>query len=112
MALSAAIQQAALYLDVMALEIVRLRDLFESRVKGLSFYKNSFRLPNTTAIAFEKVDPEALLYFLNRKGVYASMDKRGLSFSLSRMTTEEEILKASTIVNETVLQLQAMSEDL
>ncbi len=122
MALSAAAQQAALYLDVMALEVVRLRDLFENEVRGTVLYKDSLRLPNTTAIAFEKVHQESLLYFLNRKGVYASIGgvnlshlsrihESAVSFSLSRMTTEEEIIKATAIVNETVRQLQALSED-
>jgi len=123
MALSAAAQQALLYLDVMALEVARLRDLFESQVQGTVLYQDSPRLPNTTAIVFEKVHQEALLYVLNRKGVYASMggpytsylsniDECALSFSLSRMTTEEEILKAAAIINEAVLQLQAISEDI
>lgn len=123
MALSAAAQQAMLYLDMMALEVVRLRDLFESEVKGTVLFKDTMRLPNTTAIAFEKVHQEALLYYLNRKGVYATIggsyaghlskiSENAISFSLSRMTTEEEVLKAAAIINETVLQLQAISEAL
>ncbi len=108
MALSAAAQQALLYLDTMALEIVRLRDLFESEVNGKVLYQNSPRLPNTSLIAFENVHQEALLYFLNRKGVYATIggayaphlsriDETAVSFTLSRMTTEEEISKAAQI---------------
>jgi cysteine desulfurase len=123
MALSAAAQQALLYLDRMALEVVRLRDLFEEEVKGTVLYKDSFRLPNTTTMIFDKVHGEALLYFLNRKGVYASIGgsyaghlsriQRGaVSFSLSRMTTEEELRRAAVIINEVVHSLQMLSEDL
>lgn len=123
MALSAASQQALLYLDIMALEVVRLRDLFEAQVQGTVLYQEVLRLPNTTAIAFDNVHQEALLYLLNRKGVYASIggayaghlsriDERAVSFSLSRMSTEEEVLKAAAIINEAVLQLQAISEEI
>lgn len=122
-ALSAAAQQALLYLDMMALEVVRLRDLFESEVKGQVLYKESDRLPNVALIAFENVHQEALLYFLNRKGVYAAIggayathlsriDETALSFSLSRMTTEEEVIRAAKIINDTVRELQSISENL
>lgn len=121
MALSAAAQQALLYLDTMALEVVRLRDLFEASVQGKVLFKEALRLPNTSLMAFDKVHQEALLYFLARKGVYAtfggavsshlsSIDETAISFSLSRMTTEEEIVKGAKIINETVQSLQAVSE--
>lgn len=118
-ALSAAVQQALLYLDTMALETVRLRDLFETLVEGKALFEEELRLPNTSLIAFPHVHQEALLYFLNRKGIYASMggrrsarlkDETSLSFSLSRMTTEEEIRKAASIINETVTRLRTLSE--
>lgn len=123
MALSAAAQQSVLYLDMMALEVVRLRDLFENEVKGKILFKDSCRLPNTSLIAFENVHQEALLYFLNRKGVYAAIggayaghlsriDETAISFTLSRMTTEEEILRAAKIINDTVRELQTISENL
>lgn len=123
MALSAAAQQAFLYLDTMALEVVRLRDLFESLVKGTVLYQDMLRLPNTSAIHFERVHQEALLYLLNRKGVYANIggayaghlsrvDESAVSFALSRMTTEEEVVKAAALINETVEHLQTLSEAL
>lgn len=125
MALSAAAQQALLYLDMMALEVVRLRDLLETQVPGNVLYSDTLRLPNTTVIAFEKVHQEALLYMLNRKGVYATMggpycqqlsrlvgNESALSFSLSRMTTEEEVMRAGRIITECVRLLQTISEDL
>lgn len=118
MALSAAAQQSLLYLDTMVLEVVRLRNLFESNISGKVLYKEALRLPNTSLIAFEKVHQEALLYYLNRKGVYAAIggqyapllsDETAVSFSLSRMTTEEEVLRAVKIINETVKELQRIS---
>lgn len=123
MALSAAAQQALLYLDTLSLEIARLRDLFETEVKGRVLYQDSPRLPNTSLIAFNHVHQEALLYYLNRKGVYATIggayaahvsriDETAISFALSRMTTEEEVIKAAQIINETVRELQAISEAL
>ena len=39
MALSGAISQLAIYLDTMALEVVRLRDLFESLINGKVLFK-------------------------------------------------------------------------
>lgn len=121
MALSGAISQAAIYLDTMALEVVRLRDLFESLVTGRVLFFDQMRLPNVSLIAFEKVHQEALLYFLNRKGVFANIggpyashlsliDETSVSFALSRMTTEEEIRKAANLINETVGDLQMISE--
>ncbi len=66
---------------------------------------------------------EALLYFLNRKGVYANIggpyaahlsriDETAISFTLSRMTTEEEVLRAAKIINGAVRELQMISEAL
>ncbi len=119
MALSAAAQQTMLYLDTMALEGARLRNLFESKIIGKVLYKEALRLPNTSLISFEKVHHESLLYFLNRKGVYANIggqyaarlsDETAVSFSLSRMTTEEEVIKACQIINETAHELQTISE--
>lgn len=122
-ALNAAAHQALLYLDTMALEVARLRDLFETSLNAKVLFKDHLRLPNTSLIAFKGVHQEALLYFLNRKGIIASMggayaphlssvDETALSFSLSRMTTEEEISRSSQIINETVRELQKISEAL
>lgn len=125
MALSAAAQQSSLYLDMMNLEVARLRDLLESKLSGTALYKDSPRLPNTTTVVFPKAHQEALLYLLNRKGVYATIggpysghlsriagDECAISFSLSRMTTEEEIFRAADIINEAVRQLQTIAEDI
>lgn len=121
MALSGAISQAGLYLDTMALEVVRLRDLFESIVIGKVLFKDQMRLPNLSLIAFKKVHQEALLYLLNRRGVFANIggsyashlsliDETAVSFALSRMTTEDEIRRAANLINETVDTLKMISE--
>ncbi|MBU6446983.1 MAG: aminotransferase class V-fold PLP-dependent enzyme, partial [Verrucomicrobia bacterium] len=122
-ALSQAAHQSLLYLDTMALEVARLRDLFESSIQGKVLFQEHLRLPNTSLIAFPGVHQEALLYFLHRKGVAAAiggsyaphlstLDETALSFSFSRMTTEEEVVRAAQIINETVQELRRLSEAL
>lgn len=115
-ALSAAALQAAAYLDSMVLEVSRLRDHFEEAVLAAApgaevLFRKELRLPNTTLISFPGVHQEALLYLLQRKGVIATFggdysqkaerlvgSDTVLSFSLSRMTTEEELLRAASII--------------
>jgi cysteine desulfurase len=111
--LNAAALQAGLYLDAMTLEVARLRDLLEEETGGKALYKGSLRLPNVTSVVFEGVHQDALLYMLQRKGVFAALGSdNSVSFVLSRMTTEEEIKKASTIVREAVQELSKISEAL
>ncbi len=134
-ALSASAGLASVALDSMGLETARLRDLFETQIEekipGSSvLFKDSLRLPNTVAIAFPRVHWESLDYLLRRKGVHPNRGglrcqhlsnllaasglpgESALSFSLSRMTTEAEVLEMVSIVQETVRQLQRVSEDL
>lgn len=134
-ALAAALQQSSLFLDRMGLEAVRLRDLLESEIlrripDAKVWFSESLRLPNTSAICFPNIHQEALLYVLNRKGIYASMggaycqhlnrlltqskisEKEAvssLSFALSRMTTEEEVVSAAKGICDAVLRLRAAS---
>lgn len=138
MALCAALTQASLYLDTMSLEGVRLRNLLESEIVSRlpgskALFTDTLRLPNTAVLFFPRTHHEALLYLLNRKGVYASMGgtycqhlnrvlmasgidamdaECALSFSLSRMTTEEEIMHAAALIQQSVTELQAISEDI
>ncbi|MES2273505.1 MAG: aminotransferase class V-fold PLP-dependent enzyme [Chlamydiota bacterium] len=136
MALVSAMQQSSLFLDTMTLEVARLRDLLENEIIRIvpdarALFKTVIRLPNTTALVFPKVHQEALLYLLSRKGVYGSIGgaycqhlsrtliaansegaESAVSFSLSRMTTEEEVIQAAHIIGETALYLQTVSEDL
>jgi cysteine desulfurase len=135
MALAAALQQASLSLDTMGLEGVRLRDLLESEIlrrfpDAKIWFPESLRLPNVSSLCFPGVHQEALLYYLSRKGIYASMggsygqhlsrlliaskipEKEALSslsFSLSRMTTEEEVLQAAKGICDAALRLRALS---
>lgn len=136
MALSAAVQQTALYMDTMSLEIAHFRSLFESEIEkeipgARALFTDVLRLPNTTTIAFPRSHQEALLYLLNRKGLFATIggnycqhlnriliasqipeiaSECSISFSLSRMTTEEEIFRAIPILRESVLALQKIGE--
>ncbi|HSX25610.1 MAG TPA: aminotransferase class V-fold PLP-dependent enzyme [Chlamydiales bacterium] len=137
-ALSAAAQQASLYLDTMGLEVARLRNHFETQIAqeipgAKPLFQESLRLPNTSVILFPKVHQEALLYTLNRKGLYASIGgpyaqhlsrlliasgipesqaESALAFSLSRMTTEEEINRAIRLIQDNVKPLYIASEAL
>jgi cysteine desulfurase len=138
MALSAAAQQASLYLDAMSLEVARIRDCFEADLQAeipeiKILFQETLRLPNTSVVIFPRVHHEALLYFLNRKGVYATAGgpycqhlsriliqlgfseeeaQSAVSFSLSRMNTQEEMARAVKIIAEAVRSLQTLSEGL
>lgn len=121
--------------DLLCTETARLRNLFESeisaRIKDTTiFFHDQERLPNVSAIAFSGIANEALLYALNRKGVYASIGggnfqqigllltasgveeslaHSALSFSLSRETTEDDVMRAVDIICECVNKLRKMS---
>lgn len=138
MALSAAVQQAQLHLDIMGLEVVRLRDHFEQEVQARIpqvqvLFQEELRLPNTSVMVFTGCHQEALLYLLNRKGLYATWGgtygqhlsrllmasgftekqaQSALSFSLSRMTTVEEIEQAVVLLSDAVKTLRTTSQDL
>lgn len=138
MALTAAVQQADLYLDVMGLEVARLRDRFEQEVQqrlpGVkALFQEELRLPNTSTLVFPRCHQEALLYLLNRKGLYATSggtysqrlsrllqasgfsereSECALSFALSRMNTEEEIVRAAHLLAEAAQHLHLFSQDL
>lgn len=122
----------------MCLETASLRDLLERYLEeGLEdihiLFNKSMRLPNVSVIAFQNVVSDALLYALNQKKVYASIggvqfqklnhlltlfgnpfwkSDTALSFSLSKMTTAEEIKRASEIIIEEVIKLRKMSENM
>jgi cysteine desulfurase len=134
-AIAAALSEASRNFDHLNLETARLRDMLETGIKrGFSdaevLFKEVERLPNCTVIAFPGVESDALLYLLNRKGVYASMGGGqtqklfhtltacgtdpmlahcALSFSLSYETTEEEIAFAIQTIVESAAKLQRCS---
>lgn len=133
-ALSAAAQQSMLTLDLMGLEVARLRNHLEKSVlasvpSSRALFTESMRLPNVSVLAFEGVHQEALAYLLHRKNIFASIggsqhqllqrqliacgcDEKtassAISFSLSRMTTEKEIETAIAGIEESVRALRTI----
>lgn len=121
--------------DFMCTEVARLRDklekgILESVPDSVAFFHDQERLPNVTAIGFPRVANEAMLFSLNRKGVYASIGggsfqqigliltaagipeilaHTAMSFSLSRETTEDEIERTIAIVAECAAKLRKIS---
>lgn len=99
--------------DHLSTETTRLRSKLEEGIlEGVVLFKEAERLPNVTAIAFPGLDAEALLFLLNRRGVFATcgggnaqklssvlqacgipreLARGAISFNLSCETTEEEI---------------------
>ncbi len=138
LALCAAASHASLSLDVMSLEVARLRDRLEDSIlqqipDAISIFRDAPRLPNVSVLAFPRVHQEALLYLLQRKNISASIGglsaphlhrhlmscgieektaQTALSFSLSRFTTQEEIDRAVATIVESVTALRSLSEDL
>lgn len=134
-ALGQAAREAIDARDLLCTEVARLRSKLEDGIAeqvpdAFPFFRDQERLPNCTAIAFPGVSNEALLYLLNRKGVYASIGggsyqqiglilaasgvedalaHSALSFSLSRETTEEDIDRAVDIVADCVGRLRKVS---
>lgn len=124
--------------DLICTEVARLRNHLEEGIlegypEAQVMFKEEERLPHCTAIAFPGIANEALLYALNRKGVYASigggsfqqialvltgsgvdgiMAQGAISFSLSRETNEDEIDRAIAIIVETAKKLRKLSKDL
>ncbi len=115
--------------------LLRLRDLFESRLQEkipdiLINALGAERLPNTSNVQFKNADGEALLFALDQKGVYASngsacmsgsrepsrvLKALGLSdeeantslrFSFGRLTTEADIEEGAELLSETVRRIR------
>ncbi len=138
MSLAAAASQATLFLDLMGLETVRLRDRLEdqlsAKIPGVEvLFSESIRLPNVSVVAFPRVHQEALFYALCKRQLFASIGgqyaphlsrhlmavgidekiaETALHFCLSRNTTQDEIDRAVSIIAETVQSLRLLSEDL
>lgn len=136
--LSCAAQEALEQRDLLTTEIARLRtQLEEGIVKKLPHvkicFKNQERLPHCTTLLFPGISNEALLFYLDRQGLCASMGggnfqqlallltatgipetlaHSALSFSLSRYTTEEEINQAISVVVKCVTFLNDLSSTL
>lgn len=122
--------------NLLCTEVARLRNKLEAGIKqgfpeAVLFYQDQERLPNCCVIGFPGIANEALLYALNRKGVFASIGGGGfqqiglllmasgveeslahssLNFSLSRETTEDEVDRAIEIVCEIAHRLRKISD--
>ncbi|MGA7178647.1 MAG: cysteine desulfurase NifS [Thiobacillaceae bacterium] len=137
-ALGMACEQAMRAMDFENTEVKRLRDKLEAGI--LARVPRSFvtgnpenRLPNTSNIAFEFIEGEAILLLLNKFGIAASsgsactsgslepshvMRAMGIPytaahgtirFSLSRYSTKEEIDRVIQVVPEIIAQLRKLS---
>jgi len=121
--------------DLLCTEVARLRDKLEEGVmkefpEAVVFFRDQERLPNSTAIGFPGIANEAMLYTLNRKGVYASIGggsaqqialvltasgveeslaQSAINFCLSRETSEDEIERAIELIGTAALQLRKTS---
>ena len=78
--------------DYMALEVTRLRNLFETRLKEAFsdlkvLEKSSSRLPTKSAVVFPGVHSDALLYRLAHEGFYAKGEEEIVSFTLPKEVT-------------------------
>lgn len=134
--LACAAQEALESRDLLCTETARLRNQLEQGIlKGFPraqiCYKNQERLPHCTTLLFPGIANEALLFYLNRRGLCASIGggnfqqlglllavtgieehlaHSAISFSLSRYTTEEEIERAISIIVESAQMLARLSE--
>lgn len=134
-ALGEAAREADDACDLMCTEVARLRAHFEAGIvakipEARVLFQDSERLPNTSAVVFPGVGNEALLYLLNRRGVFASIGggsfqqiglilmgsgipeaeaHSAVSFSLSRETTEDQIDRAISIIVDCVSKLRKVS---
>lgn len=119
-------------------EVARLRDLFERSIsaklqEAVVLFSEEERLPHISCIAFPGIRNEALLFALNKKNLFASMgggvfqqieivleaaqiakniSQSALTFSFSQDTSEADIEKAVTIIEEVVKKMKRLSKDL
>lgn len=133
--LAKGLEEVQQVIDYVCLETARLRDKLEEGIqKGFPeaqvLFQQAERLPNCSAIAFPGVASEALLFLLNRRGIYASLGgghsqklshvlaasgidpilaQSALSFSLSFETKEEEIDEAIKIIIDCAHKLKNLS---
>lgn len=137
-ALGRACEQAMTAMHHENTEVKRLRDKLEQGIlakvpRAFATGDTSNRLPNTSNIAFEFIEGEAILLLLNKFGIAASsgsactsgslepshvMRAMGIPytaahgtirFSLSRYSTEEEVDRVIQVVPEIVAQLRKLS---
>jgi cysteine desulfurase len=136
MGLAQAARESVDRIDHVCTETVRLRDRWETEVKRLmpeaqTCFQGAERLPHVSCICFPGVSNEALLYYLNQRGVFASigggalqqiallltakgfdeeMAQCAVSFSLSYETTDADIDYALSALDESLHQLRRLSK--
>ncbi len=119
-ALSVACEEALAHRDHVAIETARLRNRLETELNATPLFQNTLRTPTTTALSFPGVTADALLYRLNRAGLYASfgggtyqpLPNCAVSFSLSRHTTAEDVDAAVALINKHAQSLAALSKEI
>lgn len=136
--LGVAAKQALDARDYVGTEVARIRMHFEKEVmrripNAKILFSEEERLPHITAISFPGVLNEALLFALNRRGVFACIGggsqqqltyylhtcgvaprlaESALSFSLSRETTEEQVERAAQALEVSYMKLRKVASDL
>lgn len=136
--LSQAASEAVQNLDFVCTEVARLRDHLETQVAQQApgchlFLHEQERVPTVSAMAFEGVVNEALLFYLDRDrlcanigggnfqqmglllkalGVASQLAQGGISFSLGRDTSQQEVERAIEVIVDNVKKLSAISAGL
>lgn len=131
MGLCKAVELAKKQIDQNSFEILRLRNLFESKLADISLspFKNALRVPNISLLVFSGVTSDALAYFLQQKELFASiggnlfqkishllaackieMLHSGISFAFSHAHQEEDVCRAANLIRESVRHLQKLSD--
>ncbi len=111
MALGEAIFEMRKRSEFACLEMARLRNLFEEKVSGEVLFLDSERLPQVSCMQFPGIHAEYLLYHLTDRKLFATYveEKNAVSFSLSQVTTEEDVEDAAEGINAVISKLQEMS---
>lgn len=138
--LGKAAELAAERLDEACVRVAALRDRLERSIlqngRCTVLGDPSNRLPNTTNIAFDGLDGEAILHHLNRAGIAASVGSAcssgamepshvlramqvaanslhgAIRFSLSYETTDEEINQVARALSDILARLRGMPQEL
>jgi cysteine desulfurase len=132
-----ALKKANESLDIMYGKVAKLRDKLEEAILKIpdtkTYVDKKYRLPNTVVASFRGIEGEAMLWDLNRHGIYAATGSScsserlegsevlealgedpeiahtGIIFSLSRFTTEEEIDYVIEVLPKIVERLRSIS---
>ena len=136
-AMAEALKKANENLEYMNSEIVKLRDKLEEAILKIpdtkTYIDKKYRLPNTLIASFRGIEGEAMLWDLNRYGIYAATGSScsserlegsevlealgedpeiahtGIIFSLSRFTSESEIDYVIDVLPKIVNRLRNIS---